>query len=107
MPPITRAYVTAAFFVTALCSLELVSPFSLYFSLKLVVFKLEVWRVITNFLFFGALGIDFLFHMFFLARCTLHCPLMLHCPCSASTQAWHVFRRLSAAGGGFISRPRR
>ena len=34
--------------------------------------KLEVWRLITNFFFFGALGIDFLFHMFFLARCTLH-----------------------------------
>ena len=69
VPPITRSYVTGAILVTASCSLELVSPFSLYFNLKLVLFKFQVWRLFTNFFFFGALGIDFLFHMFFLARC--------------------------------------
>ena len=70
VPLITRTYVTGAIVVTASCSLELVSPFSLYFNLKLVLFKLQVWRLFTNFFFFGSLGIDFLFHMFFLARCT-------------------------------------
>eukprot|EP00322_Chrysochromulina_rotalis_P019521 CAMPEP_0115880350 /NCGR_PEP_ID=MMETSP0287-20121206/27824_1 /TAXON_ID=412157 /ORGANISM="Chrysochromulina rotalis, Strain UIO044" /LENGTH=203 /DNA_ID=CAMNT_0003336155 /DNA_START=138 /DNA_END=749 /DNA_ORIENTATION=- len=59
--------------VTALCSLELVSPFSLYFNLRLVCFKWELWRLFTNFFFFGALGVDFLFHMFFLAR---YCRLL-------------------------------
>ena len=73
VPPITRSYVTGAIVVTASCSLELVSPFSLYFNLKLILFKLQVWRLFTNFFFFGALGIDFLFHMFFLAR---YCRLL-------------------------------
>ena len=73
VPPITRSYVTGAIVVTASCSLELVSPFSLYFNLKLIVFKLQLWRLFTNFFFFGALGIDFLFHMFFLAR---YCRLL-------------------------------
>ena len=35
--------------------------------------KLQLWRLITNFLFFGAVGVDFLFHMFFLAR---YCRLL-------------------------------
>lgn len=72
VPPITRAYVSVAIGVTALCALEVISPFSLYFNLKLVVFQLQLWRFVTNFVFFGAPGIDFLFHMFFLARCPLH-----------------------------------
>jgi len=73
VPPITRSYVTGAIVVTASCSLDLVSPFSLYFNLRLVMVKLQVWRLVTNFFFFGALGIDFLFHMFFLAR---YCRLL-------------------------------
>ena len=73
VPPITRSYVAGAILVTASCSLELVSPFSLYFNLRLVFFKWQLWRLVTNFFFFGALGVDFLFHMFFLAR---YCRLL-------------------------------
>lgn len=72
VPPVTRLYVTSAFITTASCSLDIVSPFSLYFNLQLVA-KGQVWRLLTNFFFFGALGIDFLFHMFFLAR---YCRLL-------------------------------
>ena len=73
VPPITRTYVTGAIVVTALCSLELVSPFSLFFSMHLVFVRMQVWRMFTNFFFFGAIGVDFLFHMFFLAR---YCRLL-------------------------------
>ena len=31
-----------------------------------------MWRLFTNFFFFGSLSVDFLFHMFFLVR---HCLL--------------------------------
>jgi Derlin-2/3 len=27
-----------------------------------------VWRLLTNFFFFGSLGLDFVFHMFFLVK---------------------------------------
>ena len=73
VPPITRTYVTGAVVATTLCSLDVISPFSLYFNLNLAVFQLQLWRLVTNFFFFGALGVDFLFHMFFLAR---YCRLL-------------------------------
>lgn len=73
VPPITRTYISGAILITALCSLEIVSPFSLYINLHLVIFKWQLWRLFTNFFFFGPLSIDFLFHMFFLAR---YCRLL-------------------------------
>ena len=49
------------------CNLGILSPFSLYFNLKLIVTG-QVWRLATNFMFFGDFGLDFCFHMFFLSR---------------------------------------
>lgn len=73
IPPITRTYVTGSVLTTAACSLELISPFSLYLDATLVIYKSQFWRLLTNFLFFGAIGVDFMFHMFFLAR---YCRLL-------------------------------
>lgn len=52
---------------------DLVSPFSLYFNFKLIFYRGQVWRLITNFLFFGTFSLDFLFHMYFLVR---YCRLL-------------------------------
>ena len=68
VPVVTRFYMTSSVLTTAACSLELLSPFSLYFNFHLVFMKLQLWRLLTNFFFFGSLGVDFLFHMFFLVR---------------------------------------
>ncbi len=69
IPPITRTYMIAAFATTTACSLELVSPYRLYYSSTLIFQKLELWRLATNFCFFGQnFTLDFLFHMFFLVR---------------------------------------
>jgi len=73
MPIITRSYLTLAFLTTACCALEIISPFSVYFNARLIFRKLQVWRLFTNFFFFGHMGLDFLFHMFFLAR---YCRLL-------------------------------
>lgn len=73
MPIITRSYLTLAFVTTALCALEIISPFSVYFNARLIFRKLQLWRIFTNFFFFGHMGLDFLFHMFFLAR---YCRLL-------------------------------
>ena len=73
MPIITRTYLTLSFVTTAGCALELISPFSVYFNARLIVQKFQLWRLVTNFFFFGSLGLDFLFHMFFLAR---YCKLL-------------------------------
>lgn len=68
IPVVTRTYLTLSFVTTGACALDLISPYSLYFNLKLVFFKFQVWRLFTNFFFFGSFGLDFLFHMFFLVK---------------------------------------
>ncbi len=73
MPIVTRTYLTLAFATTVLCSLDVISPFTVYFNLQLITQKMQLWRVVSNFFFFGNLGLDFLFHMFFLTR---YCRLL-------------------------------
>jgi Derlin-2/3 len=69
IPVVTRTYMIAALLTTAACTLELVSPFSLYYSWRQIIHKYQFWRLLTNFFFFGArFSLDFLFHMFFLVR---------------------------------------
>ena len=73
IPIVSRAYLTGAFLTTAACALDVVSPFSLYYNYNAIFFEGEVWRLVTNFFFFGMFGIDFVFHMFFLMR---YCRLL-------------------------------
>ena len=68
VPVVTRTYMTMAFMTTLACSLEIITPLSLYLNTNLIYSKYQVWRLLTNFLFFGNFGIDFLFHLFFLYR---------------------------------------
>lgn len=42
------------------------TPLQLYFSFKAAFTNWQVWRVFTNFFYFGSLSLDFVFHMFFL-----------------------------------------
>lgn len=68
IPIITRVYAAACFLTTLACRLKIVNAFHLYFNLSLIVKEFQFWRLITNFLYFGDFGIDFIFHMFFLVR---------------------------------------
>eukprot|EP00457_Paulinella_chromatophora_P014921 gb/GEZN01015426.1/.p1 GENE.gb/GEZN01015426.1/~~gb/GEZN01015426.1/.p1 ORF type:complete len:209 (+),score=17.88 gb/GEZN01015426.1/:102-728(+) len=69
IPPITKIYVAGSILTTTACALDLVSPFTLYYSPHLVFQKFQVWRLFTNFFFFGGqINLNFLFHMFFLVR---------------------------------------
>lgn len=45
---------------------QVVTPLQLYFSFKAAFVNGQVWRVFTNFFYFGSLSLDFVFHMFFL-----------------------------------------
>ena len=47
---------------------QIITPFHIYFNFKLIWQKREVWRLATNFFYFGNLGLDFFFHMFFLVK---------------------------------------
>jgi Derlin-2/3 len=68
IPVVSRLYLTGAFLTTTACAVDLITPFSLYFNWDLIFVKGQVWRLITNYLFFGAFSMDFLFHMYFLVR---------------------------------------
>lgn len=67
IPPVTRVYLVLSFALTAACALDFVSLFSLYFNAQLVL-RGEVWRLVTNFLFFGQFGLNFVLHLFFVVR---------------------------------------
>ncbi|CAN8308455.1 unnamed protein product [Cochlearia groenlandica] len=73
MPIITRSYLTAAVITTVGCSLDIISPYNLYLNPTLVVKQYQYWRLVTNFLYFRKMDLDFMFHMFFLAR---YCKLL-------------------------------
>ncbi|KAH9571267.1 hypothetical protein CY35_02G086200 [Sphagnum magellanicum] len=73
MPIITRSYLTLSVLTTVGCALEVISPLHVYLNSTLVVEHYEVWRLVSNFFYFGKLDLDFLFHMFFLAR---YCKLL-------------------------------
>lgn len=64
-PVVSRVYLTAAVLTTAACALEIISPFSLYFNPTLIK-QGQLWRLVTNFVYFGSFSLDFLFHMYFL-----------------------------------------
>ena len=68
IPPISRAYTTACILTTAAVQLELITPFQLYFNPELIFKQFQIWKLITNFLFFGPVGFNFLFNMIFLYR---------------------------------------
>ncbi|CAL5412002.1 unnamed protein product [Camellia sinensis] len=60
MPIITRSYLTAAIVTTIGCSLDIISPHNLYLHPKLVVKHYQFWRLVTNFLYFRKMDLDFL-----------------------------------------------
>lgn len=68
MPPVTRSYICLSVMTTGAVALEIITPFKLYLNWLLIIKKAHVWRLFTNFLFFGDFSLDFLFHMFFLYR---------------------------------------
>ncbi|XP_067681698.1 derlin-2-like [Haliotis asinina] len=68
MPPITRAYTTACVLTTIAVQLDIVTPFQIYFNPDLIFRSYQLWRLITNFLYFGPIGFNFLFNMIFAYR---------------------------------------
>merc|ERR1712130_1085467 len=68
IPPVTRVYVSACLLVNAAVQLGYVTPYQLYFNYDLILKSGELWRLFTNFLYFGPMGLHFLFHFLFLYR---------------------------------------
>uniref|UniRef100_A0A8C6UZF0 Derlin n=1 Tax=Neogobius melanostomus TaxID=47308 RepID=A0A8C6UZF0_9GOBI len=84
IPVVTRAYTTACVLTTAAVQLELITPFH---TLLFIFCVLQVWRLITNFLFFGPVGFNFLFNMIFLYR---YCRMLEEVVFNKALDIWHV-----------------
>ncbi|CAK0803494.1 unnamed protein product [Prorocentrum cordatum] len=63
-PPVTRWYFSISCAVSALCFSGVLTPDLLFLSWHLVIFKMQVWRVLTCFLYQGALGLPLLWHAY-------------------------------------------
>lgn len=64
-PPVTRGFILSSVALASLCSLEIISPYSLYLNWQLI-FGGEIWRLLTSFLFFGSFSIPFFWNMYVL-----------------------------------------
>lgn len=67
LPPVTRTLVGLVFLVTLPIILQLVSIYPIVFIPQRITTKLELWRVITPFL-YGGKGIPLIFDAFLLFR---------------------------------------
>lgn len=61
-------YCAGAFLSTVAVQLGIVGPQLLYLNHRKVFTELEIWRLLTNLVFFGGFGMPFVFSMFFLVR---------------------------------------
>lgn len=68
MPPVTRSYTTACVLTTIAVQIDLITPFQLYFNPELIFRNYQLWRLITNFMYFGPIGFNFLFNIIFTYR---------------------------------------
>lgn len=67
IPPVTRYIALSIALVTLLVYTDTVSPYSLFYS-PLFMKRLEVWRMVTTFLYFGKPTLDVFMHIVFLYR---------------------------------------
>eukprot|EP01071_Lankesteria_metandrocarpae_P002529 Lankesteria_metandrocarpae@DN238_c0_g1_i1.p1 len=65
-PPVTKYYFISTTSLMVLCSLEIISPFSLYLNWNLIVREWQIWRIVTCFLFLGEFGLTFFWNMYML-----------------------------------------
>lgn len=68
LPPITKGYLVLILGTTGGFTFGLVNPQRLFFSTELILKDFELWRVFTNFLFFGKFSFGFLFNLMLIAR---------------------------------------
>ncbi|KAL5501469.1 hypothetical protein ACEPAF_9783 [Sanghuangporus sanghuang] len=68
VPPITRGWLACAVLTSLAVQCQMITPLQLYFSYKSAFKNAQLWRVFTNFFYFGNISIDFVFHMFFFMR---------------------------------------
>ena len=57
LPPVTRFYLGSCVVTALLVALEVVTPLHMYYNWHAIIEEGQLWRLVTNFLFFGS-GIE-------------------------------------------------
>lgn len=68
LPPVSKAYGTVCFLTTLGYQLGLVNVFLLLMDYEKAFFKLQLWRLLTNFIFLGPFSINFGIRLLMIAR---------------------------------------
>ena len=68
LPPVSKAYGTFFLLTTTCYQLGLINPYYIYLDYNLVVKKLQIWRLVTNFFFLGPFSINFAIRLLLIAR---------------------------------------
>ncbi|KAL9643417.1 hypothetical protein ABK040_010032 [Willaertia magna] len=66
IPVITRTFLTLSTITSFAVTFDLLNPLQLYLNFQTVIYDFQVWRLITNFLFFDKFSINFILHLYFL-----------------------------------------
>lgn len=64
LPPVTRIVIGASTVIALLCTLDMISPLSLYLNWDLIYNQRQWWRLISCFFFLGELNLQFCWNIF-------------------------------------------
>ena len=67
-PKITKILTLSSILISLLTWFEIVSPLSLYLNYSLIFKRCQIWRIFTNFFYFGDFSLSLLFHMLIFFR---------------------------------------
>nr|AHL28482.1 Der1 [Prorocentrum minimum] len=79
LPPVTLSLGVASVTLMCLCSLEVITPLDLYLNWNLVLYEMQLWRLVTCFLFFGDFGLAFFWNI----------HVLMHYCCSLEDATFH------------------
>ena len=68
VPKITRTWFVLALGTTIFTEVGSINPYSLIFLPENILYKFEVWRLFTPFIFFGGFGFPFAMQLYFLIK---------------------------------------
>lgn len=68
LPPITKCYLVSSLATTVLVTFQLINPAHLYLDWSLIIHKFQIWRLLTNLLFFGTFSMNMVFQLVLLVR---------------------------------------
>jgi len=67
-PKITKSITLISGTISILCWLNIISPLYLYLNHELIFKRCQIWRIFTNFFFFGSLSANCVFHLILFFR---------------------------------------